>query len=175
MIVTGGRVTSNYASNNVEALPKTVEFQGGIIWGANQEGGSGVTNTTNFVVPEGKTGTFYGSFRGVYTGTLTGSGTFNVYTGGVRCYYDGDWSQFSGTINVGKENRQNKKSYDPAFMYRNSKGLPLATVNVLPNVRFDNQGKSITVKALGGTGAVTGTGTWIVNNDEDFSSLQRLV
>lgn len=168
LVIAGGTVTSNYTSSNVDALPKTVEFQNGTLWGSNQEGGSGVTNTSNFVVPEGKTGTFYGSFRGVYTGTLTGSGTFNVYTGGVRCYYNGNWSAFEGTINIGKNNRQNKKSYDPEFYYGGNTSLSKAIVNVNENTRFNNQGKSITVKQLGGTGAVTGSGTWIVNNDEDF-------
>lgn len=169
LIVKQGTVTANHSSSNVDMLPATIEFQGGTVWGANMEDGNGVTNTTAFVVPEGKTGTFYGSFRGTYTGKLTGAGTFNVYTGGVRCYYDGDWSGFSGTINVGKNNRQNKKSYDPDFMYRNTKGLPLATVNVAANARFNNQGSSIKVKKLGGTGAVTGSGTWIVDCDEDFT------
>ena len=168
LVIAGGTVTSNYTSSNVDALPKTVEFQNGTLWGANQEGGSGVTNTSNFVVPEGKTGTFYGSFRGVYTGTLTGSGTFNVYTGGVRCYYNGNWSAFEGTINIGKNNRQNKKSYDPEFYYGGNTSLSKAIVNVNENTRFNNQGKSITVKQLGGKGAVIGSGTWIVANDEDF-------
>ena len=168
LVIAGGTVTSNYTSSNVDALPKTVEFQNGTLWGSNQEGGSGVTNTSDFVVPEGKTGSFYGSFRGVYTGTLTGSGTFNVYTGGVRCYYNGNWSAFEGTINIGKNNRQNKKSYDPDFYYGGNTSLSKAIVNVNKNVRFNNQGKSITVKQLGGEGAVTGSGTWIVANDEDF-------
>lgn len=168
LVIAGGTVTSNYTSSNVDALPKTVEFQNGTLWGSNQEGGSGVTNTSNFVVPEGKNGTFYGSFRGTYTGTLTGSGTFNVYTGGVRCYYNGNWSAFEGTINIGKNNRQNKKSYDPDFYYGGNTSLSKAIVNVNEKTRFNNQGKSITVKQLGGKGAVTGSGTWIVNNDEDF-------
>ena len=43
----------------------------------------------------------------------------------MRCYFDGDWSAFAGTINIGKNNRQNKKSYDPDFYYRNANGLPL--------------------------------------------------
>ena len=168
LVVKDGTVSSNYSSGNVDMLPKTVEFQGGTLWGANMEGGNGVTNTSNFIVPKGKTGTFYGSFRGVYTGSLTGEGTFNVYTGGVRCYYDGDWSEFAGIINIGKNNRQNKKSYDPNFYYRNSNGLPLATVNVNKNVRFDNEGRNIKVKLLGGEGAVVGSGTWIVDNDANF-------
>ena len=169
LVIKQGTVSSNYSSSNADQLPKTIEFQGGTLWGANMEGGAGVSNTSNFIVPHGKTGTFYGSYRGTYTGKLTGEGTFNVYTGGVRCYYDGDWSEFSGTINVGKNNRQNKKSYDPNFMYRNTKGLPLATVNVAANTRFSNEGKSIVVKRLGGTGAVTGSGQWIIDNDENFS------
>lgn len=168
LVIKAGTVSSNYSSSNIDMLPKTIEFQGGTLWGANMEGGSGVTNTSNFVVPAGKTGTFYGSFRGVYSGTLTGSGTFNVYTGGVRCYFNGNWSNFEGTINIGKNNRQNKKSYDPEFLFGGANGLPKATVNVNAKARLQNQGKNVTVKALGGTGAVVGSGTWIVNNDEDF-------
>lgn len=168
LVIAGGTVNSNYTSSNVDALPKTVEFQNGTLWGANKESTPYLSSSTNFVVPEGKTGTFYGSFGGTYTGTLTGSGTFNVYTGGVRCYYNGNWSAFEGTINIGKNNRQNKKSYDPEFYYGGNTSLSKAIVNVNENTRFNNQGKSITVKQLGGKGAVTGSGTWIVANDEDF-------
>ena len=170
LVIKAGTVSSNYSSSNVDMLPKTVEFQGGTLWGANKEGTPYLTNSSNFIVPKGKTGTFYGSFGGTYTGTLTGEGTFNVYTGGVRCYFDGDWSAFAGTINIGKNNRQNKKSYDPDFYYRNTKGLPLATVNVNEKVRFNNNGQSIVVKKLGGKGTLTGSsGQWIVDNDENFT------
>ena len=72
----------------------------------------------------------------------------------MRCYFNGDWSEFSGTINIGKNNRQNKKSYDPTFLFGNTKGLPLATVNVNDNARFDNQGKNVVVKRFGGKGAL---------------------
>jgi len=168
LVIKAGTVSSNHSSSLAEMLPKTVEFQGGTLWGANNES-SNVTNTTNFVVPQGKTGSFYSSFRGTYTGTLTGEGTFNVYTGGVRAYFDGDWSQFSGTVNIGKNNRQNKKSYDPSFMFRNAKGMPLATVNVNEGARLSNEGTSIRVKKFGGRGALVGSGTWIVDCDENFS------
>ena len=169
LVVKAGTVTSNYSSSNIETLPRTVEFQGGTVWGANMEGGSGVSNTTAFVVPQGKTGTFYSSFRGTYTGALTGAGTFNVYTGGVRAYFNGNWSNFEGTINIGKNNRQNKKSYDPEFLLGNSNGMPKATVNVNANARLQNQGMNIRVKKFGGTGTLVGSGQWIVDNDENFS------
>ena len=168
LIIKAGTMTSNFNSSNAETLPKTVEFQGGTLWGANMEGGNGVSNTTNFIVPQGKTGSFYSSFRGTYTGTLTGAGTFNVYTGGVRAYFNGNWSAFEGTINIGKNNRQNKKSYDPEFLLGNTNGMPKAIVNVNANARLQNQGKSIRVKQFGGTGALVGSGIWIVENDADF-------
>ena len=167
LIIKAGSVSCSGA-NNIDQLPKTVEFQGGTLWAANNEN-TNISNSTNLVVPKGKTGTFYGGFRSTYTGTLTGEGTFNVYTGGVRCYFDGDWSQFSGTINVGKNNRQNKKTYDPSFMYRNTKGLPLAIVNVQQDVIMDNQGKDMIIGRVTGAGTLAGSGKWIVgSNDKDF-------
>ena len=168
LVVKAGTVTSNYNSSYTETLPKTVEFQGGTIWGANNES-TNISNSTNFVVPQGKTGSFYSGFRSTYTGTLTGAGTFNVYTGGVRAYFNGNWSAFEGTINIGKNNRQNKKSYDPEFLLGNTNGMPKAVVNVNANARLQNQGKSIRVKKFGGTGALVGTGTWIVDCEENFT------
>ena len=167
LIIKAGSVSCNGA-NNIDQLPKTVEFQGGTLWAANNEN-TNISNSANLVVPKGKTGTFYGGFRSTYNGTLTGEGTFNVYTGGVRCYFDGDWSQFSGTINVGKNNRQNKKTYDPSFMYRNTKGLPNATVNVLQDVMMSNEGKDMVIGKVTGSGTLTGAGKWILgSNDKDF-------
>ena len=101
---------------------------------------------------------------------------FNVYTGGVRAYFDGDWSEFEGTINIGKNNRQNKESYDPEFIlgdsYKklsNPNGMPLAVVNVNEKARLQNQGNNINVKKFGGKGALVGSGQWIVNCDENFT------
>ena len=168
LIVKGGTMTSNYTSSYVETLPKTVEFQGGTLWAANNES-TNITNSTAFIVPAGKTGSLYSGFRSTYSGALTGAGTFNVYTGGVRAYFNGNWSAFEGTINIGKNNRQNKKSYDPEFLLGNSNGMPKAIVNVNANARLQNQGKSIRVKRFGGTGAIVGTGVWVVDCDEDFT------
>ena len=64
LVVKAGTVTSNYNSSYTETLPKTVEFQGGTIWGANNES-TNINNSTNFVVPQGKTGSFYSGFRTV--------------------------------------------------------------------------------------------------------------
>ncbi|MBR0048432.1 MAG: carbohydrate-binding protein [Prevotella sp.] len=168
LIVKAGTVNS-VDNNNIDQLPATVEFQGGTLWGANMEGGSGITNNSNFVVEQGLKGTFYGSFRGVYKGKLTGAGTFNVYTGGVRCYWQGDWSQFTGTVSVGKMNRQNKKSYQPGFDFQNKYGLPNATLNVQSGVLCSNGGNDFAVGKVSGAGTLTGSGYWILGgNGDDF-------
>ena len=173
LLVYQGRVNAVH-SGYVDQLPATVEFDNGVVWGANDESTS-ITNRTNFVVPKGKTGTFYGSFRGNYNGKLTGAGTFNVYTGGVRCYWNGDWSEFEGTIVPGKENRQNKKSYDPVFSITNSKGMPKATLRLNEGMSVSNQdpqsGKAYDVElgTVSGTGTLTGTGYYIIGgNDKDI-------
>ena len=168
LVVKAGRVNF-IQSGNVDQAPDTVEFQNGVVWGANLEDGSGVTNRANFVVPTGKTGTFYGSFRGNYNGKLLGGGTFNVYTGGVRCEWKGDWSQFTGTVKVGKENRQNKKSYQPQFDFKNGYGLPNATLNVAAGVICSNNGNNFSLGKLAGSGTLAGTGNWIIGeNNSDF-------
>ncbi len=186
LVVKGGRVNF-IQSSNLDQAPDTVEFQNGIVWGANMEDGAGVSNRSNFVVPAGKTGTFYGSFRGNYNGKLLGSGKFNVYTGGVRCYWNGDWSQFEGTIIPGRENRQNKKQYEPSFNITNSKGMPKATLQLnegmsVSNVDPQNSNTyyNVVIGSVTGTGSLTGTGTYYIggnnaNMKDAFSSSSPLV
>ena len=167
LIIKAGTLTSNHG-NHKETLPPTVEFQGGTLWAANDEG-TNIDNTANFVVPEGKTGAFYGGFRSTYRGSLTGAGTFTAYTGGVRCYFDGDWSQFTGTIVAGMNNRQNKKSYNPVWEFRNTLGMPNATLNVQDKVQVSNSGKDIELGGLKGTGYLLGSGKWILNSDQNIT------
>ena len=180
LIIKQGTVNCS-AFSDVDQLPATVEFQGGVLWGANKEDGNGITNRTNFVVPEGKTGEFRASYRGNYSGTLTGKGTFTPVSGGVRCYWNGDWSQFEGTIvpvaNDGT-NRQNKKSYTPTFNITNSKGFPKATLKLNEGQSISNQDPAsantsynVSVGSVIGSGTLTGAGTYTIGSDnKDFST-----
>lgn len=168
LILKAGSLTSAYSSSHAETLPKTVEFQGGTLWAANDEN-TNVNCTASIIVPAGKTGTMYGGFRSTYSGSLTGGGTFNVYTGGVRCYFDGDWSGFEGTIIAGSYNRQNKKAYNPSWVYRHTKGLPKATLNIKDDVYVSNEGKTFIVKRLDGNGTIHGSGQVVLMDDEDFT------
>ena len=79
----------------------TLEFNG---YGTRDSGNGwgGCTNT--IVVPAGKTGTLllparFG-YAAPFTSALTGGGTLNVTVEYVRDYFSGDWSAFTGRINV---------------------------------------------------------------------------
>lgn len=164
LIIAAGAVDAVEA-NNRSTVPAEVEFQGGSLWDGNSEGSS-TTNSANFIVPEGKTGSLYADPRCVYNGKLTGAGTFNVYGTGVRDYFDGDWSQFEGTIVPGLQKRG---SYNPTFEFRSDKGLPGATLKVNDGVSF-NSSKTCEIGTVSGTGTLCGSGSYIIgSNDKDFS------
>ena len=145
-------------------LPATVAFEGGTLSDSNSEGMPGNTNKANFVVEEGQTGTIYCDPRCDYTGKLTGKGTLTVYAAGVRNYYNGDWSAFEGTLIPGLSKRG---SYDPSFDFNNSYGLPKATLKLNADVTFNNNGKSVTVGKVTGTGVLAGSGTYYLGDDND--------
>ncbi len=169
LIISGGSVNAQN-SNYVDQLPATVEFQNGTLWGTTMDDNPGITSRANFVVPQGKSGTYYGAYRGTNSGTLTGSGTFTFYSGGVRCYWDGDWSAFEGTVIPATTNRQAKPSYDPTIDYRNAKGLPKATLQLNDNVTFTST-NSIEIGSVTGTGALGGSVSYIIGgNNADMNS-----
>ncbi len=171
LVINTGTVNAGETSSAIMALPATVEFGGGALVDANGES-SYSTNNANFVVPSGKTGSLTLDPRCNYTGTLTGAGTFTVIAGGIRNYLNGDWSDFEGEIVVGSTKRG---SYDPSFDWNNSYGLPYATLNVPDGQTFNNNGKSVAIKALKNsssvTGTLSGTGTYTLgeNNDNNIT------
>lgn len=163
LVIRQGNVNAAENNSSIVQLPDTVEFQGGTLYDPATENSYSL-NTTNFVVPEGHTGTFYGDPRCNYTGTLTGKGTFNVYGTWVRCYYQGDWSQFEGTIVPGLHDRSTKHGYAPSFDFQNAKGLPKATLKLNADVTF-NSNQNIEVGNVTGTGTLGGTGTYTLGSN----------
>lgn len=166
LIVKQGSVTSQENSSAVQQVPDTIEFQGGTFYDFGNEN-TYSSNKAHFVVPAGQTGTFYGDPRCDYTGTLTGSGTFNVYGTWVRCYYKGDWSKFEGTVVPGLQDRSVKHGYDPSFDLQNAKGLPKATLKLNDKV-VCNTSYNIEVGSVTGTGTLAGTGYIIGVNNKDM-------
>ena len=153
-------------NNNVMSLPDTVEFQSGTLRDP-VDVYSYSTNNANFVVPEGKNGTFYADSRCNYKGKLTGSGTFNVYATSVRGYFQGDWSDFEGSLTA---NTYSTDSYDDNFIFDNGYGLPKATLRVQGGVTFNNNGHATAVGNVTGTGTLGGSGTYTIGGtDKDIN------
>jgi autotransporter-associated beta strand protein len=158
LVVTAGSVSNHENGSAVIQMPDSVELQGGTLSDVANEN-TYSSNRTNFIVPAGKTGTFYGDPRCDYYGTLTGSGTFIVYGTWIRCRYKGNWSEFTGTVTPRLQDRSVKHGYDPEFSFCNNYGLPQATLSLESGVTIYNRDPESGTKYNVELGAVTGTGT----------------
>lgn len=165
LIIQSGTVNTKENSSYVIGLPSIVEFTGGSLADANNEG-SYTSNNANFIVESGKTGTITLDPRCNYNGTLTGAGTFTVVAGGIRNYLKGDWSGFEGEIVVKSTKRG---SYDPSFDWYNGYGLPYATLNVPSGYEFKNNGNKVAIKCLkassSANGTLSGTGIYVIGEN----------
>ncbi len=162
LIIQAGTVDAKENASSLMVLPATVEFQGGTLADANGQN-SYSTNNANFIVPEGKSGKFILDPRCEYKGSLSGGGTFTVVAAGVRNNLNGNWSAFEGELIVGSQKRG---SYDPSFDWKNSYGLPYATLNVPAGQSFHNNGNTVAIKTLKGSSSASGTldgaGTYVL-------------
>ncbi len=173
-LVLSAGVVNAIEVSGVTQLPSTMELRSGEFWDSGSDDGLTMTqNNANFVVPENYRGTMYTDTRAQYKGTLTGAGTFVVYATGVRTYFDGDWSGFTGTLIPGLYKRG---SYDPVFMYRSSTGLANCTLQVDEGVTFTNNGQEVKLGAVTLYGTLAGDGTYVIGSDDsDISSLRGTI
>lgn len=162
LVIVAG-VVNAVESGDQTQLPPVVEFRGGTLYDPNGEG-SYTTNYAAFEVPEGATGTFYADPRCNYRGKLTGAGTFNVNAAGVRNYFQGDWSEFEGTLVPGLSKRA---TYDPSFDFDNTYGLPKATLQLNSGVTFNNRGHAVSIANVTGSGVLAGGGTYTIGGQGD--------
>lgn len=117
------------------------------------------TDNVNIEVPKGKSGIWYPDGRCTYTGKLSGEGTIDIYATWVRCPFQGNWSEFAGTINA---KRGTKNAYEPVFDWNNTYGIPKATLNVdarfTQDTPFYTNGKSFAIGELTGSGYISNAG-----------------
>ncbi len=99
-VINEGTIELTEDEANISGLGDTLTFNNGIL--AMNDNMYSYTDDCawNIVVPEGKTGTLKMDSRCSLTGSLTGSGTLNLYSPFVRSDLKGDWSSFTGTIIV---------------------------------------------------------------------------
>ena len=156
LVINNGIVYGSETSASKHAYPKAIILNGGTLRDADNIY-SYSSNSTNIEVPAGKKGAWYLDSRCNYSGSLTGSGTLNVYATSTRAYMRGNWSQFAGTLNI---YTSKTGSYDPLFYFDNSNGLAKASVNVYGT--FDNNGKNVALGNLTGSATLQGAGTWTI-------------
>ncbi len=165
------------AGSNVPG--KTVEFQSGTV----------LENTSSsyaIEIPSGKSGTQTLVDNASYTNKVTGQGTLTINCPVIagagwyatRTKIQGNWSQFEGTIKaVGSYGTSDP---DPRFTLDSSTGLPNGTLDIANTTTVQNTGKTFTIGKVSGGGKLggfasfanngaTGTNTWRLGNDEDWS------
>jgi rhamnogalacturonan endolyase len=143
-LIGGTAQLNGYAGNN------------GIYWGVL---------SNNLVIPSGQTGTLLCPARiagSGLTGTLTGGGTLNITVDYVRGLLSGDWSAFTGQINV------SPRSGTGDFRINNPYGYANAAIYLNSGVTLDNinaSGQTTDIGELGGaSGAFIGAGNGASTN-----------
>jgi autotransporter-associated beta strand protein len=108
----------------------------------------------NMVVPSAVTATLNADSRVALYGSLTGSGTLNLRIPYVRTHIYGDWSAFTGTINVTTDGDGGQFRFGTNYSYA---GFPSAAI-ILPNLvtaQFigivNASGTTLTIGELSGT------------------------
>ncbi|MCB1129734.1 MAG: autotransporter-associated beta strand repeat-containing protein [Verrucomicrobiae bacterium] len=161
--ISGGTLTMNSPSANRYALgsgPVTIRNGGTLKFytgGSDQLG-----NSNDIIVPTGETGTMQIPGRFGYSvhfdGRLRGGGTLNLKIDYIRGYYQGDWSQFTGQINVSRSGSATTNE----FRIDNPNGYPNAAFFLNDFILFDTIGTGLTVdigELAGSSGATLGAGS----------------
>jgi alpha-L-fucosidase len=166
--ISGGTIVLGNIGANLSGLGGgAITFMGGGLqfngYGSTSDSG----NCTNaFVVPAGQTGTLLlpGRFgySAPFTSALSGGGMLYVTVDYIRQYFSGNWSAFTGQINIsprsvtGDFRINNVNGYANAAIYLNS-GVSFYTVN--------NNNLTVDLGELGGaSGAYIGTGSSSATN-----------
>jgi autotransporter-associated beta strand protein len=168
-LINGGLVIpANTTANQYGFGSGPIIFNGGTLQ-FNGYGGSSGTDwggcANTFNVPAGQTGTLllpprfgYGT---AFTSALTGGGTLNLTVEFSRDYFNGDWSAFTGQINI--SSIQNGSDTSGDFRINNVNGYANAAVYLNSGVNcytINNNNLTVDLGELGGaSGAYIGAGS----------------
>lgn len=157
MIIRQGAValTSEHATPG-----RKVIFEGGVL--KDFDSGHSYSQTSfPMVVEDGQYGELHTDGRCTYNNILTGGGVFRIYIPWIRSDFDGNWSNFEGTLVLKTEN---------PFRNYTSLGYPNAILDLDTQGVFDDM-KNQTVKlgSVVGRGRLWGASVWEIGyRNEDF-------
>lgn len=142
----GGTITAN----NYSLGSGSVTFQGGtlkLFGHAISTGPDYGTFSRPMIVPAGQTGTLLTPPRYTMSASLSGAGTLNLEVDYLRGTLSGNWSAFTGLINV------TGRVVDSEFRVNSTAGYAGATLFLNNNVVITRNGGTATINigALGGT------------------------
>jgi len=171
LTLAGGTVTlGGGIANGFQGIGTgTVTFQNGAVlnlngYASNPSSTSYGTLTNALVVPAGQSGTMALPGRGVIASSLTGSGTLGVVVQYVRDDFSGNWSGFTGQINV------TTRAGSGDVRLNNTSGFGTAAVdlgpgvNMYPVINYASSPTTFTIGALSGDATSTVQGQGGVNS-----------
>ena len=170
-VLRSGTIKLNSDASVGYGVGKKITLLGGTLDTENAIG-TYLTSGHSFNVPTGASATVIAAARCDYNGALTGDGTLNWYCDYIRCYMNGDWSAYTGILNI-VANSANS-TYENHFIVNNSYGYPNATVSIGTGVKMcykngtsDNGTNTIKIGMLTGTGEFYNAGLEIGNNNDN--------
>jgi rhamnogalacturonan endolyase len=156
----GATIAGSASANNVAFGAGPITFDGGTL---EFNGWTGSTtpeyggNTNSLIVSSGQTGTVHVPQRFTspgLAGGLSGSGTLNLMVKFVRGDISGNWSAFTGKINV--SNGSGGSTVDD-FRVANANGFPVARLNLTANVFMYSRATPNSVIPIGEFSAAFGS------------------
>ena len=172
-VIAGGTISLGSSAANANGLGSgPVTFQNGTLTMANIE--SSANASWNMIVPAGFSGLLNADGRCSLRGNLTGSGNFTVSGPYVRTDFFGDWSQFTGNIQMRGDIRiANTFGYGAAAVNLDDANLYGIITVPAAGIRLDLGELSGTPAArLRGAATATNVLTWRVggrNTDATFA------
>ncbi len=172
-VLKAGTIKLNSDASVSNGIGKKITLMGGTLETLNSTGPY-LSSNNAFDVPSGYTSTVIAGARCEYNGALTGDGTLNWSTDFIRCYINGNWSAFNGTLNIIKNGANS--TYEDKFIFNNSNGLPNASVSIASGVIMcykngtaDNGTATIKLGMLSGAGTFYNAGLEVGSNNKNGS------
>ena len=132
-VLTAGTIKLNTDAAVNYGVGKKITLMGGTVETLNSTY-SYLSSYNNFDVPKGYTATVVAGARCEYNGSLSGEGNLNWKCDYIRAFINGNWSAFSGRLNI-LTNSANS-TYEDLFIVNNSNGFPNAIVNLNSGVKM---------------------------------------
>ncbi len=165
-VALSGSAAGGYTANAYAPGSGAITFRGGgfALYGAGlaDNTSSYGTFTNDLIIAAGQTGTLAAGPRQTLASKVTGSGTLNLYVDYVRGDVGGDWSGFTGLLNVSQTTGTPNSSTTDDFRVLTTGGFPNARLNIGTNILMYSRaaaGSTIPIGEFSGApGAIVSAG-----------------